>query len=118
MTTPYIPPHVQDLLKHLQTLPIQPPPPPWQRIETFAVGGLLAVGYAEPSDLLLGISTAGRAVFDCQSGARIARDRSAAEQYYDEIALTAQGFGPLEGHILRIAGMWGGGLPIATRDAW
>jgi hypothetical protein len=117
MTMPYSP-HVRELIQHLQALPIQAPPPPWQPIASFAVGGLLAVGYAEDTDLLLVISTQGRGIFDCQLGTKIARDYTDADKFYDEITLLAQGFGPLDGQVLRIAGLFGGGLPNSTRDGW
>ncbi|MEI7768517.1 MAG: hypothetical protein WCI67_00950 [Chloroflexales bacterium] len=118
MTLPPIPAHVRKLIAHLQALPITAPPPPWTLVTCVAVGGLLAVGYAEQSDLLLVISSQGRGIFDCLSGTRIARDQTDAAPFYDEITLRAQGFGPLEGQVLPIAGLCGGGLPNATRDGW
>lgn len=118
MITPPIPPHVQALIQHLQALPITALPPPWQLVASVAIGGLLAVGYAEQSDLLLVISSQGRGIFDCLAGTRTARDRRDAAPFYDESTLRAQGFGPLEGQVLPIAGLCGGGLPNTTRDGW
>lgn len=118
MSDPPIPPHIAELARQLQALPVQPPPAPWQHRATYAVGGLIAVGYAEDSDLLLVISTQGRGVFDCRSGTKVARDHADAYEFFDEIKLTAQGIGPLEAHIIRIAGLYGGGLPNSTRDGW
>ncbi len=118
MTMPPIPPHVQVLIQHLQELPITAPPPPWQLVSSTALGGLLAVGYAEQSDLLLVISSQGRGIFDCLSGVRIARDPTPAERFCDEISLKVKGFGPLEGQTLPIAGLCGGGLPNSTWDGW
>ncbi len=118
MSDPPIPPHIAEFARHLQTLPVQPPPLPWHHRATYAVGGLLAVGYAEDSDLLLVISSQGRGVFDCRSGTRVARDYADAYDIFDEIKLTAQGIGPLDGRTVRVAGLYGGGLPNSTRDGW
>jgi len=58
----------------MNTQEIQPPPPPWQKVGVAAVGGLIMVGFAEDSDLLLVLSHDGAGVFDATCGARIARD--------------------------------------------
>jgi hypothetical protein len=118
MTTHPIPLHLRELIEHLQSLPVAAPSPPWQHVATFAVGGLRGVGYAEDSDLLLVISAQGRGIFDCRLGAKISRDYADAEEFYDEITLRAQGFGPLDGQVLSIADSFGGGLPNSTRDGW
>lgn len=52
----------------LRTLEVQAPPSPWYKVATYAVGGLLGVGYGEATDLLLVISSQGRSVFDCLTG--------------------------------------------------
>lgn len=118
MRSATIPPHLRELVRHLQTLPVMLPPPPWHHSTSFAVGGLLAIGYAEATDLLLVISSQGRGIFDCQFGTKIARDDTDADAFYDAIALLAQGFGPLDGQAIRIAGLFGGGLPKNTQDGW
>ena len=98
--------------------PVQSPPAPWKHNSTYAVGGLFQVGYAEGSDLLLGLSNQGRGIFDCTTGARIARDYEDAEELFDPIRLVTPGFGPLAGQNIRMAGSYGGGLPHTTADGW
>lgn len=97
---------------------VQPPPAPWFTQDTYGVGGLLAIGYAPNTDFLLVISSQGRGIFDCRTGERIARDYDNADNTYDEIALTAQGFGPLVNTTVPISGLYGGGLPRGTYDGW
>ncbi len=93
-------------------------PPPWRRLQVWAVGGLFQVGYADGSDLLLVLSSQGRGVFDCITGEKLARDYQEAHDFFDPIKLTAAGFGPLAGQTVRMAGLFGGGLPLTTRDGW
>ena len=93
-------------------------PKPWRRHPVYAVGGLFQVGYAARSDLLLVLSSQGRGVFDCISGEKIARDYAEAHDFFDPIRLTAAGFGPLAGQTVRMAGLFGGGLPFTTVDGW
>ena len=93
-------------------------PSPWQRLPVYAVGGLFQVGYAAGSDLLLVLSLQGRGVFDCLTGSRLARDHVKAHEFFDQIRLTASGIGPLEGQTVRVAGVYGGGLPLTTSDGW
>lgn len=97
---------------------IQEPPAPWKCCATWAVGGLFQVGYAENSDLLLVLSSQGRGIFDCLTGEKVARDYEEAHDFFDPIRLLAQGFGPLEGKSIRMAGLFGGGLPLTTEDGW
>lgn len=84
----------------------------------FGVGGLIQVGYATGSDLLLVLSGNGRGVFDCLTGQKLARDYDEASDGFDPIRLTAAGLGPIEGQTVRVAGLYGGGLPRTTFDGW
>ncbi|WP_435020278.1 hypothetical protein TA3x_001741 [Tundrisphaera sp. TA3] len=93
-------------------------PAPWQPIQGHAVGGLFQVGYAAGSDLLLVLSSQGRGVFDCLTGVKVARDDDEAHDFFDPIRLTAIGIGPLDGHVVRVVGLFGGGLPLTTCDGW
>lgn len=91
----------------------------WRKVAFHAVGGLTEVGFAEDADLLLVVSSQGRGVFNCETGERVARDRESPDNgWYDEYHLQALGIGPLEGKIIRLAGLQGGGLPTGTRDGW
>jgi hypothetical protein len=107
------------LLQRLRGLPLQAPPLPWRRLCVHAVGGLTEVGFASGTDLLLVVSSTGRGVFDCATGERVARDYGGIEHdWYDPVRLTARGIGPLEGQVVRIGGLLGGGLPLTTADGW
>lgn len=93
-------------------------PSPWRCLQVCGVGGLFQVGYAAGSDLLLVLSSQGRGVFDCLAGEKLARDYNEAHDFFDPIRLTATGIGPLEGQVIRMAGLFGGGLPLTTLDGW
>lgn len=108
--------HLDSLRKELRTLPTTSPPQPWRKVCVFAVGGLRAIGFDRASELLLVVSSSGRGVIDCQSGLKVARDDE--EYFEDESQLEALGIGPLQGQVLRMSGLSGGGLPKATNDGW
>ena len=110
--------YVKALVERLVAAPLSPPPAPWRRFCTHAVGGLLAIGYAPHSDYLLVVSSAGRGVYDALSGERIARDREAAGDWLNAIELTTEGIGPLATQSIRTGGLFGGGLPLLTSDRW
>jgi hypothetical protein len=93
-------------------------PLPWRSHPVYAVGGLFGVGYAAGSDLLLVLSSQGRGVFNCLTGEKLARDYQEAHDFFDPVRLTAAGFGPLAGQSVRVAGLFGGGLPLTTLDGW
>ena len=109
-------PHLRPVVDMLTQARCYDPPSPWMRKNAHAIGGLVAVGFGEHSDLLLVVSSQGRGVFDCTTGQRVARDRS--DYSYDPIALEALGIGPLDDRLIRVSGFDGGGLPISTDDGW
>lgn len=112
-------PRVESLKARLRSAAVEPPPRPWRQIQTFAVGGLLEVGFAPDSDLLLVVSSQGRGLIDCLSGERIARDYEPPDDaWYDEGHLRARGIGPLQSEWIRLAGLHGGGLLTIQRDGW
>ncbi len=106
------------LRRRIRQTETRPPMSPWKSSGGSAVGGLEAVGYAENSDLLLVVSSSGRGVFDCVTGERVARDYDTSDSWYDWAHLLALGIGPLEGQMIRLAGMDGGGLIAATTDGY
>lgn len=109
----------QKLDARFRQYPLSPPPAPWKQTWNGSVGGLLEVGFASSSELLLVVSSEGRGIFDCSTGKRVARDYEIdMEQWADVIRLTAQGIGPLKDQTLPMAGIWGGGLPLVTSDGW
>jgi hypothetical protein len=101
---------------------VQDPPAPWRPRGAHAVGGLTDVGFGRGTDLLLVVSHDGRGVFDCLTGARVARDPSMPEpdedDWQDTHELEAEGIGPLAGQTVRTSGLAGGGLPEGTPDGW
>jgi hypothetical protein len=106
--------HLDPLRRELAALNLSYPPHPWRVVATVAVGGLRAVGFDRHSELLLVTSTNGRSVIDGATGQRLARD---GEEYTDgEVFLEAVGIGPLANRVVRMAGLFGGGLPAATED--
>lgn len=108
--------HLEPLKKRLRSLEIDQVPDPWKRLATFSTGGLRSVGYDRESDNLLVVSSQGRGVIDCLKGQKIARDD---EEYYEnETYLEAQGIGILSDRIIRMAGLFGGGLSTITEDGW
>lgn len=111
-----VPKHLAERFATLSKLPISEPPQPWRKVCTTAVGGLEAVGFADGSDLMLVLSSAGRSVIDCASGDVIARDREPFELDYG--TLLCSGIGPLAEAQVRMGGLYGGGLPNSTTDGW
>jgi len=108
--------HLDPLRKELRRLQTRLPPPPWRKVEAFAVGGLRSIGFDRESELLLVVSSTGRGVIDCQSGRKVARDEGEYDE--DESQLEAIGIGPLQDRVLRLSGLHGGGLPNSTQDGW
>jgi hypothetical protein len=108
--------HLDPLRKELLALGVVEPPRPWREIGTVHVGGLRAIGFDRSSELFLIVSIAGRGVIDGVSGSKVARDVS--EYFEGELLLEAEGIGPLQGITLRVAGLFGGGLPTFTADGW
>lgn len=93
-------------------------PPEWRALGATAVGGLRGVGFDEETELLLVESTNGKGIFDCSKGERVARDPEAGSPFTDEVRLQSQGIGPLAGQVIRVCGIFGGGLPLMTLDGW
>ena len=108
-------------IQTINSLEEQPPPLPWKQVGGYTIHSLMAVGYAPDSDLILCISMFRSEVFDGLNGKLIAWVDTSNEDSppFDEIHLTAQGIGPLEGQNIRVAS-WesGGGLPKQTVDGW
>ena len=113
--------HIRRYVEEFRKYQTKEPPPPWRFVATHATWGLTDIGYGENSDYLLVISSQGRGVFDCLTGERVARERSEPDKgysWYNSTKLTAVGIGPLEGQIIRVAGIIGGGLLTVTEDYW
>jgi len=105
-------------IKQVESLPVVLPPSPWKLIGDFAIGGLLAIGYASQKDYLLVVSSQGRGLFDAVHGEKLSRNPDTANNWLNEIKLTALGIAPIVDEPIRIAGIFGGGLPFTTHDGW
>ncbi|MCA9238510.1 MAG: hypothetical protein KDA44_23725 [Planctomycetales bacterium] len=111
--------HLEPVRNRIRAATVAPPLPPWTQLAVHAVGGLTEVGFADDSDLLLVVSSQGRGVIDCLTGELVARDRTEPNDgWHDERRLRAFGIGPLEGRLIRLAGLHGGGLLNCGRDGW
>ncbi|MGH8486737.1 MAG: hypothetical protein ACRESP_20235, partial [Pseudomonas sp.] len=108
--------HLDPLRQTICRQPVTPPPKPWKLTGHFTVAGLMEVGFDRNSELLLIASSSGRSVLDCQTGEKVARDRT--DTLGSDRFLDAHGIGPLQGRVIRMAGINGGGLPLATADGW
>lgn len=110
--------HRTELRQQIRAMATQPPLAPWKQAAAHAVGGLEMVGFAENSDLLLVVSSSGRGLFNCITGEKVARDYDEDLSWYDWAKISALGIGALDGQIIRLAGLYGGGLITVAKDGW
>ena len=108
--------HLDPLRREIEQRQIAPAPAPWQLKARLSIAGLLEIGFDADSELLLVASSSGRSVIDCQSGEKVARDRT--DNLGSDRHLQTRGIGPLQDRVIRMAGINGGGLPVATADGW
>ena len=92
--------------------------PAWRAAGSARVRGLRGVGFDEDSELLLVESSGGKDVFDAATGQRVASDPEAGSTFVEEVRLESHGIGPLAGKVIRVCGLFGGGLPLMTLDGW
>jgi hypothetical protein len=111
--------HLEPVRRRVREAPVEPAPAPWVDGGTWAIGGLIEVGFGRGTELLLVVSWQGRGVFDPETRTRVARDREAPDDtWYDEFGLLGRGIGPLADQYVHLAGLHGGGLAGSTRDGW
>ena len=108
--------HLEALKQKLLSLNIETVPAPWKCIGVVPVGGLRSVGFDKESEHLLVVSLSGRGVIDCCTGEKVARKYD--DFVEDEISLEIQGIGLLSNQKIRVARLFGGGLPNTTEDDW
>ncbi len=98
-------------------MPESEPPTPWQRVSGY-ISGVTAVGFGSRSEMLLVMSHDGMGIVDCLTGNIVDRIYSEQDRFGDEYPISAEGFGPLAGEGVSLAGLWGGGLRTTTPDGW
>lgn len=108
--------HLDPLRATIHQTQVSLVPSPWEIAGKFVVVGLLDVGFDRDSELLLVSSSSGLGVIDCVTGQKVARDNS--ETLFTDRYLECQGIGPLEGKTIRMAGIYGGSLPLTATDGW
>ena len=90
----------------------------WERVAYAGIGGLTDVGFSPDGRFLLVVGHQGRGVFDCQTGERLARDRTDDWSYFDMETGTAEGIGPLDGQSVPIAGLMSDAQLPAESAGW
>ena len=112
--------HLQSVKTRVREAHVALPPEPWATIGTANIPGITEVGFDDEKDLLLVLSSQARLIIDCRSGTMVARDAGIEHRssWYGQHDLVANGFGPLHGRRVALAGACGGGLPAFSRDGW
>lgn len=93
-------------------------PSAWRAVAGPSLRGVRGVGFEVDSELLLVEWTDGKSIVDCVTGQRVAHDPEAAITPDEEVRLESHGVGPLAEKIVRVCGLFGGGLPLMTLDGW
>jgi len=107
---------MDDLIRRIEDTVLSEPKSPWRRVGNWGIGGMRAIGYSDCSRYIMVETSDGRGLFDCKTGEKILRDRSKHKDR--ELELLCDGFGPIEGHSVRMSGLHGGGLPLFASDGW
>lgn len=93
--------------------------PMWTHKNTYAIGGLENVGYANNSDNLVVLSSQGKGIFNCLTGEKTFRDPSNWWQGFNESDCSINGFGLLNEIIIKTCGLYGDDfLNKETSDGW
>ncbi|MGO8672613.1 MAG: hypothetical protein ACLQVD_14760 [Capsulimonadaceae bacterium] len=109
--------HGRTLDARFRSYPLTKPSAPWKLTLNTGIGGLYQVGFGPGTEYLLVVSAAGRGVFDCRTGERLARSYEVDKDIWID-SLCVKGIGPLAGMEIRTAGINGGGLLRITDDGW
>lgn len=79
----------------------------------------MEVGFGGDDRFLLVVSSAGRGIFNCETGEKTARDYDEKfGDWSDSYRVECLGIGPLQNEWIRMAGLFGGGLARTTHDRW
>ncbi|MCL2579762.1 MAG: hypothetical protein FWE32_06980 [Oscillospiraceae bacterium] len=107
--------HKEKIAYILEKIPSAENPKGWVKKGSFSVGDFEYFGFTELSDILLIISSSGRALIDLAKNEKIARDYS-NDFPFDEILLTSKGFDVLNNKTVKLAGKYGGSLlPVGNK---
>ncbi len=91
----------------------------WEHVIHQPTGGLTEFGFSEDESYFLVCSHAGRGLFDCSNGQRVARDY---DPHYPERESNAgryvEGIGPLSSMWVRVHGLWSGKLNAFCPGGW
>jgi hypothetical protein len=91
----------------------------WKHKNTFAIGGLENVGFANGSDHLIVLSAQGKGIFNCFTGEKMFRSEEEWWKDFDEKESTVKGFDFLENATIKICGLHGEDkLSKKTSDGW
>jgi hypothetical protein len=93
----------------------------WTHKNTFAIGGLVNIGYAHEQDFLLVLSSQGQGIFNCKTGEKIARQYDDSDWWdkFNESTNSIAGFDFLENIEIVTCGLYGDDdLAKTTQDGW
>lgn len=99
----------------------EPPTYPWRMVAAAPLEGALECGFVRAADRLLVLSSRGRVLFDCVTGALMTENGTEARPgvgWWDSPNLRCRGIGRDALEWVRMAGIWGGGLSRQTEDGW
>lgn len=102
------------LVNLLVNIPASDCPDGWEYVGGIAISGFIGFGFSKKrSNLALVVSTSGRALVNCDTAAKVARDY---EEYVgvDDSGIFCKGLEELSQESILIAGQNGGGLPNNT----
>lgn len=102
------------LIELLANIPFAASPDGWERIGEIAISGFIGFGFARSkTNLILVVSTSGRALVNCDSAEKIDRDYEEFKGV-DDSGIFCEGIGEIAGEKILIEGPNGGGLPNST----
>lgn len=90
----------------------------WARVRVFGVGGLVAVGFPDEGHVVVG-SHSGLRILDVHAGFTTLVDDVAGDYaWLDEASNEAVWVDDEGKHVVPVAGLWGGTLPLETDEGW
>jgi hypothetical protein len=79
----------------------------WTHKNTFAIGGLENVGFADNGDFLLVLSSQGMGIFNCLTGEKLGRKYDAWWPEFNQEDFSIKGFYSLSDSVIKTCGMYG-----------